>query len=135
MKYLLDTCVMSDFVKGQPNVLTRLKYEQPDTLAISSVTAMEISYGLKANPARAKKIQPIMNVLLEMIHVLPYEQEDANAAATIRAYLKTYGMPIGPYDVMIGGVALNRNLIMVTSNTKEFKCITGLELEDWRLKD
>jgi tRNA(fMet)-specific endonuclease VapC len=135
MKYLLDTCVISDFVKGQPNVLTRLKYEQPDALAISSVTAMEISYGLKANPARAKKIRPVIDILLEMIHVLPYEQDDANTTAIIRAYLKAQGMPIGPYDVMIGGVALNRNLIMVTSNTKEFQRITGLDLEDWRLKD
>jgi hypothetical protein len=29
----LDACVISDFVKGQPNVLTRLKYEQPDKIA------------------------------------------------------------------------------------------------------
>ena len=135
MKYLLDTCVMSDFVKGQPNVLTRLKHELPNALAISSVTAMEISYGLKANPARAKKIQQVIDTLLEIIHVLPYEQEDANTTAIIRAYLKAQGMPIGPYEAMIGGVALNKHLIMVTSNTKEFKRITGLDLEDWRLKD
>jgi len=34
---------------------------------------------------------------------------------------------------MIGGTALNRGLIMATSNTKEFNRITGLVLEDWRL--
>ncbi len=132
MKYLLDTCVISDFVKGQPNVLTRLKYEQPDNLAISSVTRMEIEYGLKLNPARAKKIQSIVEMILSMIHTLPYEAEDAITTANIRSYLKASGTPIGAYDVMIGGLALNRNLIMVTSNTKEFERITGLVLEDWR---
>jgi len=133
MKYLLDTCVISDFIKGQPNVLTRMKYEQPDHLAISSITRMEIEYGLKLNPARAKKIQSVTDTILSMIHTLPYESEDAITTTNIRSYLKTAGTPIGAYDVMIGGVALSRDLIMVTSNTKEFDRITGLVLEDWRL--
>jgi len=133
MKYLLDTCVISDFIKGQPNVLTRMKYEQPDYLAISSITRMEIEYGLKLNPARAKKIKNVTDMLLSMMHTLSYNSEDAIATATIRSYLKSAGTPIGAYDVMIGGVALNRGLIMVTSNTKEFDRITGLVLEDWRL--
>ena len=132
MRYLLDTCVISDFIKGQSNVLTRMKYEQPDHLAISSITKMEIEYGLKLNPARAKKIQSITDSILSIIHTLPYESEDAIATANIRSYLKTAGTPIGAYDVMIGGTALSRGLIMVTSNTKEFDRITGLVLEDWR---
>lgn len=132
MKYLLDTCVISDFIKGHSNVLTRLKYERPDNLAISSVTRMEIEYGLKLNPARAKKIQSIIEMILPMIHTVPYEIEDAITTANIRSYLKASGTQIGAYDVMIGGLALNRNLIMVTSNTKEFERIAGLTLEDWR---
>ena len=132
MKYLLDTCVISDFVKGDVNVLTRLKAEQPKDLAISSVTFMEIKYGLALNPARAKKILPILDILLEIIQVIPYEQQDANATAVIRAHLKKQGAPIGPYDVMIAGCALAHQLMMVTSNTKEFGRVTGLSLEDWR---
>jgi len=132
MKYLLDTCVISDFVKGDANVLTRLKAEQPKNLAISSVSLMEIKYGLALNPARTKKISPILEVLLAMIQVIPYEQQDANATAVIRAHLKKQGTPIGSYDVMIAGCAFNHGLIMVTSNTKEFNRVTGLVLQDWR---
>jgi tRNA(fMet)-specific endonuclease VapC len=29
MKYLLDTCTVSDFVKGHPNVLARVKDTPP----------------------------------------------------------------------------------------------------------
>lgn len=132
MKYLLDTCVISDFVKADVNVLTRLKAEQPKDLAISSVTFMEIKYGLALNPVRAKKILPVLDILLEIIQVIPYEQQDANATAVIRAHLKKQGTPIGPYDVMIAGCALAHQLMMVTSNTKEFDRVTGLSLEDWR---
>jgi len=133
MKYLLDTCVISDFIKGEANVLSRLKSEQPKDLAISSVTLMELEYGLALNPARAKKLSPVIKTLLGMISIIPYEPKDANATAVIRAYLKKEGKPIGPYDVMIAGCALSHQLTMVTSNTKEFNRVSGLVLEDWRL--
>ncbi len=133
MKYLLDTCVISDFVKGDQNVMTRLKSYSPDDLAISSVTAMEIEFGLQLNPARAKKIQSIIRQLLVSVHILPFETSDAVATAKIRAILQKQGRPIGPYDVMIAGTALSRSLIMVTSNTKEFNRVEELELQDWRL--
>ena len=41
------------------------------------------------------------------------------------------GIPIGPYDVSIAACAKANNLILVTHNTKEFKRIEGLRLEDW----
>jgi tRNA(fMet)-specific endonuclease VapC len=124
--------VISDFVKGDPSVQARLKAERPSDLAISSVTQMEIRYGLALNPARAKKLLPIIDSLLEMLVVLPYEEKEAWATATIRAALKKQGTPIGPYDVMIAGTAQANQLIMVTSNTGEFQRVQGLLLEDWR---
>ena len=132
MKYLLDTCVVSDFIKGEAGVLSRLKSEKPKNLAISSVSLMEIEYGLALNPARTKKISPVINTLLKMLTIIPYDPMDAKTTASIRAYLKTEGTPIGPYDVMIAGCAFNHGLIMVTSNTNVFNRVIGLVLQDWR---
>ncbi len=70
---------------------------------------------MRLNPARVRKIQTVVDSLLAMIHILPYEQEDAATTASIRSHLKTAGTPIGSYDVMIAGTALSRGLIMVTS--------------------
>ena len=132
MKYLLDTCVISDFVKGDPNVQARLKAERPFDIAISSVTLMEIHYGLTLNPARAKKIAPIIESILKIITVLPYEDKEALITAKIRSALKQQGTPIGPYDVMIAGAAQANELIMVTSNTGEFQRVQDLTIEDWK---
>jgi tRNA(fMet)-specific endonuclease VapC len=41
-------------------------------------------------------------------------------------------MPIGPYDVLIAGQAMARDMILVTHNTQEFGRVPGLRLEDWR---
>ncbi len=42
------------------------------------------------------------------------------------------GMPIGPYDVLIAGQALARDLTLVTHNTREFQRIPGLRIVDWQ---
>ena len=133
MKYLLDTCVISDFVKGDKGVMKRLRSERPIDLAISAITMMEIQYGLALHPDRAQQLEPIINSLIRMIEVVPYDTAEAVATAKIRAYLKQQDMPIDPYDVMIAGTAMSQQLTMVTSNTNEFEKVASLLVEDWRL--
>jgi tRNA(fMet)-specific endonuclease VapC len=132
VKFLLDTTVISDFTRGVPLVVERLKRTARADVAISAVTAMEIEYGLKL-PARARKIEPMIRALLSDLRELPFQHEDAQAAAAVRAALTKRGTPIGPYDVMIGGTALRYGLILVTANTDEFPRISGLIVEDWRV--
>jgi tRNA(fMet)-specific endonuclease VapC len=132
MKYLLDTCVISDFVKGETNTLKQVKSKTSDDLVISVITLMEINYGLLINPAKAKKIQPIIDEFLSKINILPFNQDDAIKASFIRSYLKSKGTPIGAYDVLIASHALNYQLILVTANEREFTRIPDLIVENWR---
>ena len=131
MKYLLDTCTVSDFVKGQPAVMARIKNTPPSLIAVSSITRMEIEFGLQLNPERARKLAPILNAFLNAITTLDFGEADAMAAAGIRAALQR--QPIGAYDTLIAGCGLARGLTVVTANTGEFKRVSGLLIEDWRV--
>ena len=132
MKFLFDTTVVSDFTRGVPAILDRVKATPKEDCSISVVTAMEIEYGLKLNLERARKIRPRISAFLKDLQVLAYEIEDANATAAIRAALRKRGKPIGFYDVMIAGTALRHGQTVVTSNVDEFERIDGLIVEDWR---
>lgn len=132
MKYFLDTCTVSDFVKGQAGVLQRIKATSPNLIAVSSLTRMEVEYGLALNPARAVKLGPMLDAFFSAIHTLPFDTADAHAAAAIRAALKVSGQPIGAYDALIAGCALARGRVVVTSNESEFRRISGLWVENWR---
>jgi tRNA(fMet)-specific endonuclease VapC len=132
MKYLLDTCTISDFVKGQPNVLARVKATSPNLIAVSALTRMEVDYGLALNAERARKLAPILEAFLSTIATLAFDEADAQAAVAIRAALKIQGQPIGAYEVLIAGTGLARGLVVVTSNVGEFKRVSGLHVEDWR---
>lgn len=133
MKYLLDTCSISDFVKGDPSTLKRIKNCLPKDLAVSVISLMEVQYGLECNPERATKIKPILQSFFERVPMLTFTQESGYQAALMRAYLRKQGTPIGSYDMLIAGTALHHDLTVVTSNTKEFKRVPGLQCEDWRL--
>lgn len=57
MKYLLDICVISDFVKGDVNTIENLQQTLPSQISISTVTLMELEYGLKLNPGKTAKVK------------------------------------------------------------------------------
>jgi tRNA(fMet)-specific endonuclease VapC len=132
MKYLLDTCTVSDVIRGLPGVLTQFKTVPPSELALSTITQMELAYGLALAAATARRIGPAVWHIVASVSLLPFDEHDADAAAQIRAALKRQGCPIGPYDLLIAGCALARGLILVTSNTREFGRVSGLQIENWR---
>lgn len=69
--------------------------------------------------------------LLTDLEIEDFASADARAAAHQRLQLASRGTPIGPYDLLIAGQALARDLTLVTGNTREFGRIEGLRVEDW----
>ncbi len=132
MRYLLDTCTVSDFVKGVPAVLERIRQTDPAMLAVSVITRMEIDFGLALNAERARKFAPLLNDFFSVVATLSFGPADAEASGALRASLRQQGRPIGAYDVLIAGTALARGLTVVTSNAGEFERIAGLCVENWR---
>lgn len=132
MRYLLDACVLSDFARGDANTLDRVKATPPEDVAVSSITAMEVEFGLALDAQRARRLAPVMHALLQAVSVLPYDIQDGRATASLRAALQKRGRPIGAYDALIGGCALARGLVLVTSNEREFSRMGGLRIENWR---
>lgn len=88
MRYLLDTCVISDFIKGETGTKVRLKQTSPVDIAVSAITVMELHYGLALNLQRAQKIEPAIASFLTSVTILPFGTVEAEQAAQIRAILK-----------------------------------------------
>ncbi len=104
----------------------------PSQIYLSSISVMEIRYGLGLFPKKAQKIEPVIKEVLGVIRILDFGQREAEISAQIRWQLKQQGNPIGAYDVLIAGTALAHNLIMVTANQNEFVGVQGLVVENWR---
>ena len=128
--YLLDTCVIIDLVKGDPNTILNFKSHAPNEINISAITELELRYGIEQ--ATKNKSKQIVQALLSEINILPFTSSEAQKAAIICNELRAKGTPIGAYDLLIGATALANDLIAVTANVKEFNRISLLKMENWR---
>ena len=132
MAFLLDTCTISDYLKGDRSTMRRFKQEKPFDIYISTLTVFEIDFGLQLKPSLIKKIAPQLEIIYRKIEIISFSIDEAYSAAKIRKYLKLAGTPIRFYDLLIAATAQANNLILVTSNCNEFSRIEGLEVENWR---
>jgi len=65
--YLLDTNIISYWMRGDKRVIVRIKKHAPSNLALSTVTLAEILYGIEKSPMkkgeRGLKIKQISSLL------------------------------------------------------------------------
>ncbi len=129
MRYLLDTNAVVAMLRDPASrPALRLRQEQVGDVAISAIVAHELFYGAFKSRRAAHNVA-IVDAL--QFPVVEFDREDARQAGAVRAFLAARGITIGPYDVLIAGQAIARNLILVTHNTAEFRRAPGLRLEDW----
>ena len=131
MRYLLDTNICIYLIKKHPSeILARFRQHSPQDVAISTITLFELQYGVEKSQYRQRSEDALAKFLLPL-NLIYLDYSSAIEAAAIRAQLETKRMPIGPYDLLIAGLARSRDMTLVTNNTKEFERIVGLDLENW----
>jgi tRNA(fMet)-specific endonuclease VapC len=128
--YLLDTNTLIYFFKGIGDVANILLSKAPKDIFIPSIVLYELEVGI-AKSTKPKKREIQLESLISRINIVSFGAQEAKVAATIRANLESNGTPIGPYDTLIAGTALSNNATLVTHNTKEFKRVKSLNIEDW----
>jgi tRNA(fMet)-specific endonuclease VapC len=65
------------------------------------------------------------------VTIVEFTSSDAIAYAQVRAKLERAGTPIGPLDTLIAAQAVERKLILVSNNEREFGRVSGLRVENW----
>lgn len=130
MKYLLDTDMLIYVFKRAGNCLALLAAQNDSDIAISTINLFELEYGMGKSDNRIK-MDSYVATLCRRYVVLDFDRAASQQAGVIRALLDTRGTPIGPYDIQMAGIALSKNLTLVTRNTREFVRVPGLQVENW----
>ena len=128
MAWLLDSNAVIALMAHVPAVEQRVVAAAPGELLLSSIVAFELTFGAY-NSRRVDENPDRLDDLA--FPVIDFDADDARCAGEIRAALRQLGTPIGPYDVLIAGQALARDLTLVTANIGEFARVAGLRVENW----
>ena len=132
--YLLDTNACIALINGDPvSVRTRFMNcsDRGVQFLVSSISTFELWYGIEKNEPKESNRIGLDAFLSGTLRLLPFDDEDAKVAGSVRAALEIKGTPIGPYDLLISAQALRREATLVTANVREFRGIPGLQWEDW----
>nr|WP_298893252.1 type II toxin-antitoxin system VapC family toxin [uncultured Acinetobacter sp.] len=128
--YLLDTNICIYVINHKPaHVFERFKQFRLGELAISSITASELAFGVEKSGSMRNK--QALNKFLAPLEILPYDEQAIWYYAQLRHQLQSSGQLIGSLDMLIAAHALSLDCSLVTNNTKEFERIDGLRLENW----
>jgi tRNA(fMet)-specific endonuclease VapC len=134
VSYLLDTNACIALINGMPaSVRSRFQKESSAgaQVFVPSVVTFELWYGVAKSARPEVNARRLETFLAGPVVVLPFDDEDARVAGSIRAGLEASGKPIGAYDVQIAGQALARQLTLVTANVSEFSRVKSLVWQDW----
>ena len=129
MTYLLDTNIVSFYLRGVPEVVKRLSAERPSNVAISAITAFELRYGVAKR--QSPKLSAAVEGFMALVGTLPFDADAAARAGGLKAAQEKAGRLSGLPDLLIAAHALVLGLVLVTNNTKHFARIPGLRIEDW----
>ncbi len=131
MGYLLDTDTCS-FLMRQTSAMLEQRFAQvaSNAVAMSVITRGELLTGLARKPG-ATQLAVRIERLCAAVPALELPTDAAQHYAQLRAQLESKGTPIGGNDMWIAAHALATGRTLVTHNTRGFKRVKGLKIEDW----
>jgi predicted nucleic acid-binding protein len=135
---VLDTNVLCALMRPEPEpqVLRWLDAQPESSIWTTTITLVELRYGLQTMPAGRRRDQMTMEfeaVLREDIdgRYLPFDTAAAEQTAELLARRKTRGRPVEYRDTMIAGIAVATRAALATRNTGHFADLSITVINPW----
>lgn len=127
MSFLLDTCVLSEFTRRQPDqhVIEWLDSIPEESLFISVITIGEIQHGIERLPDSRRKTDLLIWMSTGLLsrfsdRLVGIDAPTMTLWGTLIARLEAAGQPVGVMDSLIIASALQNNLVVATRNVADF---------------
>jgi predicted nucleic acid-binding protein len=137
MKYLLDTCVLSELIKAEPNpaVLAWVNGRADTELFTAAMVLAELHRGVTKLPASRRK-QDLTDWLERLqkafdTRVLPFTLQTAEHWAAMCARAESVGKTIAAFDSIIAASAVENGLALVTRNVQDFVAVPVVIVNPW----
>jgi predicted nucleic acid-binding protein len=138
MKYLLDTCVISEIIRPKPSAkVTRwIKQEDEGNFFISVLTIGELHQGIeKLDESRRKEELHnwVDNDLKERFgtRILDIDLETAMTWGKIQGMAERAGKPMPAMDSLIAATGITHHLSVVTRNISAMKASGAALINPW----
>jgi predicted nucleic acid-binding protein len=138
LHYLLDTCVISEFVKPKPErkVVEWLNEADTEQVFLSVVTLGEIQFGISNKPTSNRRTELEAWLKVNLVaqfagRILPLDAETLLTWGRMTADLKQRGKPMSVMDSLIAATAMHHKMVLVTRNVTDFSDVTLSIFNPW----
>lgn len=128
MKYLLDTCLISELVKKEPNpaVVSWLDNQEEQTLFLSVLNLGELQKGISKLPDCVKKDELQSWVTLDLVErfagrIIDIDLETALRWGIVLGEAEQRGEKLPVMDALIAATATAHGLVVVTRNVRDME--------------
>lgn len=135
--YLLDTNIVSEFSKANPNPQVLDFYQARKNLcAISAITWQELTRGVSRLPEGKRKntLQSFIENFEANTEVISYDKFASQICGEMQANAEKEGHTLPFYDSQIAATAISNGMVLVTHNIADFEPMrekSFLRVEDW----
>jgi len=119
MPSLVDTNVLSEFVRPKPNRGVVAWAADMERISVSVVSIEEIEFGLSWKPNK-KLAEWFVSFFAEACNTLPVTDAIARRAGVMRGQFLAKGITRSPADMLIAATAQVHGLTLVTRNVRDF---------------
>jgi tRNA(fMet)-specific endonuclease VapC len=120
-------------MRGEEQVVQRLKRVTRRDVSIAQPVVAEIEYGIERLPKSKRRDALIatFELLKDELQRMAWSDAVSEAFGRIKATLERKGERLEDFDVAVAAHAVATGSILVTANIKHLLRVPGLEVEDW----
>ena len=138
MRYLLDTCVLSELVKSAPDshVLHWLEARKAHELCNSTMTWGELQRGVAKLPESKRRSE--LSLWLQQLQIgfedriLAFDQNASEVWAQMTVQAEAQGKSMAAFDSIIAATAHAHECQLVTRNVRDFAHAGIVVLNPWQ---
>jgi hypothetical protein len=141
MSTLLDTNVLSELLRSQPNpsVLSWFAAQPAESLFVSAVTQAEMLLGARLLPTgkRHHALEAALQAMFEedfAQRILPFDSAAVPSHVGVVASRRSGGRPISQFDAQIAAIALHHGRRLATRNVSDFDECGLAVIDPWQFK-
>ena len=122
LNYLLDTCILIDYLRGEPSVYDLLVNNAKIKLSMSTVTMMELTIGA----FNQREVNYIQKAFKEIDVIYIDNDISKTAEDLIIKYSKSHNLQIN--DALIAATSIKKDVELITYNVSDFIFIPNIKL-------
>jgi tRNA(fMet)-specific endonuclease VapC len=130
IRFVLDTDTCIYWLKGHRGIEQRVVECGLEQIAISVITACELTYGAWKSARREEHFRAVAQ-LQRAVSVLHTTNQVIQSFGRWKAHLEGQGIGLDDADLLIAAIASAHGCALVTNNERHFKRLPELSVENW----